>query len=107
MEQQLDQVFFALSDPTRRAILGSLAREAATVGALAEPFDISAPAISRHMRVLEKAGLIERARMGREHHCRLNVSALKGAEDWIQYHREFWESRLDNLEELLRNQDLE
>ncbi len=97
----LDQVFFALSDGTRRAILSRLAEGSTTIGELAEPFSISSPAISKHMKILEKAGLIKRRIDGRRHHCSLSTSALKTAEDWINVHRKFWESRLDALEDLL------
>lgn len=102
---QLDQVFFALSDGTRRAILSRLAEGPTTVGELAQPFSISPPAISRHMKILEKAGLIERRISGRQHHCSLNAAALHSAEDWIGFHRRFWESRLDALQALLSRQD--
>jgi DNA-binding transcriptional ArsR family regulator len=100
----LDQVFFALSDGTRRAILSRLAEGSTTVGELAEPFEISPPAISKHMKILEKAGLIERRIAGRQHHCTLSTGALERAEDWINFHRKFWESRLDALEDLLKKQ---
>lgn len=101
----LDQVFFALSDATRRAILSRLAEGSTTIGELAEPFEISSPAISKHMKILEKAGLIERRIEGRQHHCTLSTGSLKTAEDWISFHRKFWESRLDALEDLLKNQE--
>ncbi len=104
MTTELNDVFFALADPTRRAIIGRLAEGPARVGELAEPFDISAPAISRHMKILGRAGLIERSVVGREHHCRLHKQALKEAEDWLNYHREFWEARLDELENLLQQE---
>ena len=99
----LDPVFFALSDATRRAILSRLAEGSTTIGELAKPFSISSPAISKHMKILEKAGLIERRIEGRQHHCSLSTDALKTAEDWINFHRKFWESRLDALEDLLTN----
>ncbi len=101
----LDQVFFALSDGTRRAILSRLSEGSTTVGELARPFEMSPPAISKHMKILEKAGLIERRISGRKHHCTLSTTTLKTAEDWINFHREFWESRLDALDDLLRNQN--
>lgn len=104
MNSDLDQVFFALSDGTRRAILTRLAEGSTTVGELAEPFSISAPAISRHMRILQKAGLVDRRISGRQHHCSLSTSALKTAEEWINFHRRFWQSRLDALEMLLNKQ---
>ncbi len=102
MDTDLNDLFFALADPTRRAIVGRLTQGPATVGALTEPFDISAPAISKHMKILDRAGLIERSIVGREHHCRLHSHALKAAEDWLNFHREFWETRLDELDELLK-----
>jgi DNA-binding transcriptional ArsR family regulator len=102
----LDQVFFALSDGTRRAILSRLSQGSTTIGELAQPFEMTAPAISRHMRILENAGLIERRIKGRKHHCSLATGALKSAEDWINFHRRFWEGRLDALDDLLRNQKL-
>ncbi len=100
----LDQVFFALSDGTRRAILSRLTQGTTTIGELGEPFEMSSPAISKHMKILEKAGLIERRIKGRQHHCTLATGALKTAEDWINFHRKFWESRLDALQDLLTNQ---
>ena len=100
----LDNVFFALSDGTRRAILSHLTEGSTTIGELARPFAMSSPAISKHMKILEKAGLIERRVSGRQHHCTLATGALKTAEDWINFHRKFWESRLDSLEDLLTNQ---
>jgi DNA-binding transcriptional ArsR family regulator len=102
----LDQVFFALSDSTRRAILGRLAEGSTTIGELAQPFEISSPAISKHMKILQKAGLIERRVEGRRHYCTLSSGALKSAGDWINFHRRFWESRLDSLEDLLKNPKL-
>ena len=97
----LDRVFFALSDPTRRAIVGRLAEGPATVGALAEPFPISAPAISKHMKVLERAGLVNRRIEGRVHRVTLESQALATAQEWLDFHRDFWESRLDELERVL------
>ncbi len=103
--EQLDQVFFALSDGTRRAILARLAEGSTTVGDLSKPFSISAPAISRHMRVLESAGLVKRSIKGREHVCTLSAETLKTAEDWLNFHRDFWESRFDALQEIFRQVD--
>jgi DNA-binding transcriptional ArsR family regulator len=100
----LDNVFFALSDGTRRAILSRLTEGSNTIGELARPFEMSSPAISKHMKILEKAGLIERRISGRQHHCTLATGALKTAEDWINFHRKFWESRLDALQDLLTDQ---
>ena len=102
---ELDTVFFALSDSTRRGILAQLAKGSSTVGQLSRPYSMSAPAISKHMRVLEKAGLIQRQKNGREHHCSLATKNLQTAEHWINFHRHFWESRIDALEEMLRHQN--
>lgn len=100
--QQLNQVFSALSDGTRRGILARLAQGSATVGELAQPFEISKPAISKHMKILENAGLIERTITGRQHQCTLTTAGLKTAEDWLNFHRRFWESRFDALSDLLQ-----
>ena len=103
--EQLDQIFFALSDSTRRGILARLAEGTTTIGELAKPYNISSPAISRHMRILEQAGLVDRKKSGRQHHCSLSPEGLRSAEDWINYYRKFWETRLDALEDLLRHQN--
>lgn len=97
----LDSTFAALADPTRRAMLARLSHGTATVGELAEPFGISLPAVSKHLRVLEDAGLVAREKRGRAHHCQLNVTPLKDAEAWIEHQRQFWESRLDALADYL------
>ena len=102
---QLDQIFFALSDSTRRGILARLAEGTTTIGELAKPYNISSPAISRHMRILEQAGLVDRKKSGRQHHCSLSPVGLQSAEAWINYYRKFWETRLDALEDLLRHQN--
>lgn len=99
--QNLDRVFFALSDGTRRAILARLSQGSTTIGELAAPFDISKPAISKHMKILENAGLIERVIKGRQHQCTLTTAGLKTAEEWLNFHRLFWESRFDALSKLL------
>ncbi|HKP30010.1 MAG TPA: metalloregulator ArsR/SmtB family transcription factor [Gemmatimonadales bacterium] len=98
---QLDRVFHALSDPTRRAMVARLSKGEATVSTLAAPFTTSLPAISKHLRVLEEAGLVKRAVRGREHHCSLEPRPLETAAEWIEYHQRFWETRLDALEDLL------
>ncbi len=98
--QNLDRVFFALSDGTRRAILARLSQGSTTIGELSAPFDISKPAISKHMKILENAGLIERVINGRQHQCTLTTAGLKTAEDWLNFHRRFWESRFDDLSNL-------
>ena len=97
-EQTLDATFQALSDPTRRAILARLARGEATAGELGKPFRVSAPAISRHLRVLEEAGLIERRKDGRLQRCRLVARPMKTAIDWMAHYQAFWEGRLAALE---------
>ena len=98
----LDHTFAALSDPTRRAILARLRRGPSTVGSLAEPFDMSLNAVSKHVRALERAGLIHRRIRGREHVCALDAAPLREAAAWMAEYREFWSRRLDALEALLR-----
>lgn len=93
----LDRTFAALSDSTRRAILGRLARGEATVGELAEPFEVSRPAVSKHLRVLERAGLVQRERDGRVSRCALDGTALREAAEWLNAYRVFWKGRLDAL----------
>ncbi len=93
----LDSTFAALADPTRRAILARLARGDATVGELAKPFAISLPAISRHLRVLEEASLIERQREGQYQRCRLKPAPLKAAADHLEFYSRFWHGSLDRL----------
>src|SRR5436189_6055217 len=97
----LDATFAALADPTRRAIVERLTRGEATVGELAEPFEISLPAISRHLNVLEDAGLLARAKEGRVRHCRLLEEPLRDAFAWIAAYGSFWEGQLDSLSEFL------
>jgi DNA-binding transcriptional ArsR family regulator len=99
----LDQTFAALSDPTRRAILVHLARGPATVGELAKPFAISAPAISRHLRVLEGAGLIANEREGKHRLCHLKREALETAAGWLDFNRRFWTGSLDRLDTHLKS----
>lgn len=93
----------ALADPTRRAILQRLAQGEATVNELAEPFAISLPAISRHLKVLEHAGLISRGRNAQWRPCRLEVKPLEEVSDWLSYYRKFWEEKFDRLDAHLRN----
>jgi len=95
--RQLDWIFGALSDATRRAILEELAHGERTVGELAEPFEISRPAISKHLRVLERAGLVRRTPEGRISRCALDAAPLREAADWVEHYRDFWEERLDAL----------
>lgn len=99
---QLSTIFAALADPTRRAILERLAEGEATVNEIAEPFSISLPAISRHLKVLEQAGLISRGRTAQWRPCRLETGPLEEAGDWITKYRRFYEARFDRLEEHLR-----
>lgn len=94
----LDHVFSAVADPTRRAILAALARKPATVGEIARPFPASLNAISKHIKVLERAGLIRREVLGRKHFCHLEPQPLRQATAWLEHHREFWEVRLAALE---------
>lgn len=94
----LDATFGALADPTRRAILARLAETPeASVSDLAAPFDVSLPAISKHLRVLEEAGLLARRREGRVHHCRVLAAPMRTASEWIAKYERFWEGRLDAL----------
>ena len=95
--EALDRTFGALSDPTRRAILVRLAEGDATVGELAAPFPVSRPAISKHLRVLEGAGLVSRARDGRLSRCALDAGPMRAASEWVDGYRQFWEGRLDAL----------
>jgi DNA-binding transcriptional ArsR family regulator len=99
---QLSHTFAALADPTRRAILARLATGDAAVGELADPFDMSLPAISKHLKVLERAGLITRSRDAQWRPCRLRPAPLKDATAWIERHREIWERRLDRLDSYLQ-----
>lgn len=101
----LDHIFSALADPTRRAILARLAEGEATVGQLAEPFDISPPAISRHLKVLEEASLISNERHGKHRRCRLKPEALAGAAEWIEFQRRFWNGSLDRLDARIKQQN--
>lgn len=100
-ELMLDQVYDAIADPTRRSILGILAEGEANVGALAERFPISLNGVSKHVKVLERAGLVERTVQGREHRLRLNAEPLREAALWLEHYRAFWDSRLSALEEFL------
>jgi DNA-binding transcriptional ArsR family regulator len=98
----LSATFAALADPTRRAILARLAIGETSVSELAKPFDISLPAVSRHLKVLEHAGLIARGREAQWRPCRLELNALKGVDQWLEEYRRLWEQRLDRLEDYLR-----
>ncbi|HKF72497.1 MAG TPA: metalloregulator ArsR/SmtB family transcription factor [Stellaceae bacterium] len=100
---RLSATFAALADPTRRAILARLALGEASVGELAEPFDMSLPAVSKHLKVLERAGLIARGREAQWRPARLEAGPLKDAADWIVRYRRFWEQSLDRLGDYLRS----
>lgn len=102
-ESQLDAVFHALGDPTRRMMLRRLVQGEQTVGQLAEPCNMSLAAASKHIKALESAGLISREVLGRTHVCHLNAGPLRVADEWLRYYESFWTARLDRLEELLRN----
>ena len=100
-QQHLDSVFAALSDPTRRAILARLALGEADVAELAQPFSLSQPTISKHLKVLETAGLIETGRLAQRRPRRLNAARVKDIADWIEPFRTLWERRFDNLDQHL------
>lgn len=102
---QLDTVFHALGDTTRRRMLRELSTGERTVSQLAEPFDISLAAASKHIKALESAGLIQREVRGRTHLCRLDPRPLAGAHEWLSFYERFWTDRLDVLERLLREED--
>jgi DNA-binding transcriptional ArsR family regulator len=101
MTDRLSATFAALADPTRRAIIARLAMGETTVSDLAKPFDISGPAISKHLKVLENAGLITRGREAQWRPCRIEPKALKTVDEWLERYRQFWEERLDRLEDYL------
>src|ERR1041385_7736440 len=95
---RLSTTFAALADPTRRAILARLALGETSVGQLAKPFDISLPAVSKHLKVLERAGLITRGREAQWRPCRIEPDAFRGVDDWLEEYRRLWDERLDRLE---------
>jgi DNA-binding transcriptional ArsR family regulator len=99
--ERLDSTFAALADPTRRAILARLAVGEATVTELAAPFEMSQPAVSKHLKVLERAGLVSRGRVGTRRPVRLEPAALKVATDWLENYRSLWEERFHGLDDLL------
>src|SRR5205823_4331260 len=103
MPDRLSATFAALADPTRRAILHRLAEGVASVNELAKPFDISLPAVSKHLKVLERAGLIRRSREAQTRPCRLEAAPLKKAADWVEQYRKFWEESFDRLEDYLKD----
>jgi DNA-binding transcriptional ArsR family regulator len=98
----LSATFSALADPTRRAILARLASGEASVGELAAPFDMTPPAVTKHLKVLQRAGLITQGRQAQWRPCRLEASPLREVADWVEPYRQFWEQRLDRLEDYLR-----
>jgi DNA-binding transcriptional ArsR family regulator len=101
---QLDRIFRALGDQTRRAILAMVAERERSVTELAQPFEMSLAAVSKHLKTLEAAGLVERRWIGREARCRLRPDALMTADAWLAHYRKFWTERLDALERFLREQ---
>lgn len=103
--RSLDDVFGALADPTRRAMLAALARQPCKVGELAAPFEISLAAVSKHIQVLERAGLIRREIQGRTHLCTLAPAPLHAGAEWLRHYQRFWSERLDTLEDLLSEED--
>jgi DNA-binding transcriptional ArsR family regulator len=98
----LSTTFAALADPTRRAILARLSNGETSVGELASPFEISLPAVSKHLKVLERAGLIERGRSAQWRPCRLQAAPLKQVDEWVETYRRHWEERFDRLDDYLR-----
>jgi len=100
--EQLNATFSALADPTRRAILARLASGEASVNELAEPFDMSLPAVTKHLKVLQRAGLISQGRVAQQRPCKLEAAPLKEAISWIEQYRQFWEQRLDQLDNYLK-----
>jgi DNA-binding transcriptional ArsR family regulator len=100
---RLSATFAALADPTRRAIVARLASGESSVNELAGPFDISLPAISKHLKVLERAGLITRGRDAQRRPCRLAPGALKNVDDWLERYRQLWTERFDRLDDYLRD----
>jgi DNA-binding transcriptional ArsR family regulator len=95
---ELDSTFFALADSTRRAILRALTSRPATINEIAKPFPVSLNAVSKHVMVLERAGLLRREVRGREHYCWIEPRPLREADQWFEYYRQFWEQRMDALE---------
>jgi DNA-binding transcriptional ArsR family regulator len=102
--QRLDSVFGALADPTRRAMLGALSTRQSTVGELAAPFSISLAAASKHIKVLERAGLVKRTVQGRVHHCELDVRPMHAGFEWMRHYEQWWNQKLDVLEDLLQQE---
>jgi len=103
-QETLNRAFAALADPTRRAILGRLAAGEATVNELAEPFAMTQPAISKHIKVLEQAGLVSRGRLAQTRPCKLETARLKEVSDWLDTYRGMWEDRFDRLGDYLNKE---
>jgi DNA-binding transcriptional ArsR family regulator len=101
---ELDLLFYALSDPTRRQILGMLSTGTCSIGSLAQPFNMSLAAISKHIKILEKANLLNRKKIGRIHECSINPKALKSAEECIEFYTLFWNDRLNAFAEDLESE---
>ena len=104
-DAMLTATFSALSDPTRREILKRLSAGELSVGELAEPLEMSWPAVTKHLKVLEAAGLLKRRREGRRHVVNLDPAPIKGAQEWLEFYRQFWEGSLDQLAEYLERGD--
>ncbi|GLQ52692.1 ArsR/SmtB family transcription factor [Dyella flava] len=102
---QLDDVFQALADPTRRAMLKRLAKQSLSVGELAQPFAMSLAAASKHIKLMERAGLIDRHVQGRTHVCQLNAAPMHAGMEWMRHYEQFWTPKLDVLEALLRTEE--
>ena len=101
----LDLLFGALADPTRRAMLGRLSGRVMTVKELAAPFSMSKPAITKHLKVLERAGLLRRDKVGRVHNCKLDAAPLQEVSDWVGHFEQFWNARFDALEGFLKEEE--
>jgi len=105
LEQELDFVFISLADPIRRRILRRITQRSLTVSEIGKPYDVSLPAISKHLRILERAGLITRVKQGRERIVRLNPAAFKRADQYVTYYKQFWDKKLDTLQSYLEGGD--
>lgn len=97
----MDAVFTALADPTRRRMIARLSRGSATIGELGRPFSITKPAVTKHIKLLERAGLVRRRKHGRIHRCTLETKPMQQAQDWIERYRKFWQQSLDGLARFL------
>ena len=102
---QMDKVFSALSDPTRRTILEELRNGQASISQIAAPFEISLPAISKHLKVLQTAGLITNVKEGRIHYLRLNPEPMRAALQWLEFYKQMWEGQFDSLADFLEDSD--